>query len=64
MSYGLTRVEPGQHKIKMIIIIVLKLDSGVNLEQDQSHRLGGLTRVYTSQYKNKNCYYHSFKTLL
>jgi hypothetical protein len=38
MLEGPTRVDPGQHKIKVIIIIVLKLDSVVSSRQDPSHR--------------------------
>jgi len=34
---GLTRVNPGQHKIKVVIIIILKLDLGVNPGQDLIH---------------------------
>jgi hypothetical protein len=48
---GKTRVmwQEGQHKIKVIIIIVLKLDSRVNLWQD------------LVQCNDKICYFHSFK---
>ena len=56
------RVNPNQHKIKVIIIIVLKLDSGVNSGIDPSHNTGEWTWVDSSQCKDKNCYYHSFKT--
>jgi len=45
MSKGLTRVDPGQHKITMVIILVLKLDSMVNSGQGPGHRLEGSTRV-------------------
>ena len=46
----------------MVIVIILKLDSGVNLGQDQDHESGGSTRVDLGQFKDKNYYYHSFKT--
>jgi hypothetical protein len=39
------RVDSGQHKIKIIIIIVLKLISGVNPGQDPGHGLGVSTWV-------------------
>jgi hypothetical protein len=39
------RVDSGQHKIKIIIIIVLKLNSGVNPGQDLGHGLGVSTWV-------------------
>jgi hypothetical protein len=45
----------------MIIIIVSKPNSGVDLEQGLGHGSGGSTRVDLSQYKNKSHYYHSFK---
>jgi len=48
----------------MIIIIVLKLDLGVNPEQGLCHLSEGSTRVDLDQYKDKSCYYHNFKTLL
>ena len=56
------RVNPNQHKIKVIIIIFLKFDSGVNSGIDPSHKMGEWTWVNSGQYKDKNCYYHSFKT--
>jgi len=37
MSRRSTQVNLSQYKIKFIIIIVLKLDSGVNLGQDLDH---------------------------
>jgi hypothetical protein len=55
------RVNPNQHKIKVIIIIVLKLDSGVNSGIDPGHKTGEWTWVDSGQCKDKNCYYHSFK---
>jgi hypothetical protein len=45
MSKGLTRVDPGQHKITMVIILVLKLNFMVNSGQGLGHRLEGSTRV-------------------
>jgi len=54
----------GQHKTKIIIIIILKLDLRVNSGQDPSHRLESLIWVDLSQYNDKNCYYHNFKILL
>jgi hypothetical protein len=48
----------------MVIIIVLKLDSGVNPGQDPSHESGGSTWVDRGQCMNKSCYYHNFKTWL
>jgi len=38
-----TGVDPNQHLDKVIIIIVLKPYSGVNLWQGPGHRLGGST---------------------
>jgi hypothetical protein len=48
----------------MIIIIVLKLDSRVKLGQGLGHGSGGPVRVDLDQCKDKNCYYHNFKTRL
>jgi len=48
----------------MIIIIVLKLDLGVDLGQGLGYRSGGSTQVNPSQHVDKNCYCHSFKTQL
>jgi hypothetical protein len=48
----------------MIIIIVSKPNSGVDLEQGLGHGSGGSTRFDLSQYKNKSHYYHSFKAWL
>jgi len=50
------RVDLSQHKIKMIIIIILNF----NLRGSTQ----GKTRVMDQedQFNNKNCYYHSFKT--
>jgi hypothetical protein len=56
------RVDPGQHKIKMIIIIVLKNHSEVNQGQDSGHELGGSTKVDPRQFKDKSCYFYNFKT--
>jgi hypothetical protein len=39
------RVDPGQHKIKMVIVIVLKNYSGVNQGQNPGHEPGGSTKV-------------------
>jgi hypothetical protein len=46
----------------MAIIIVLKINSRVGLGQATSYGERGLTRVELGQYKNKNDYYHNFKT--
>jgi len=50
------RVDLGQHKIKVVIITILKLNSRGSTQ--------GKTRVtdQEGQFNNKNCYYHSFKT--
>jgi hypothetical protein len=48
----------------MIIITVLKLNFGVDLEQDLDHGLGGSTWIDLDQHKNKSDYYHNFKTRL
>ena len=40
-----TRIDPGQHKIKVVIIIVLRFDSIVNLEQDSGHESRELTQI-------------------
>ena len=45
MLDGSTWIDPGQHKIKVIIIIVLKFDSIVNLGQDSGHESRELTRI-------------------
>jgi len=42
---GSTQVDQGQYKIKVVIIIVLKLDSGVNLGQGPNYGFGGSTWV-------------------
>jgi hypothetical protein len=42
--------QPGQHKIKVVIIIILELDSRVNSGEDPGQCI------------NKSSYYHSFKT--
>ena len=39
------QVDSGQYKIKVVIIIVLKLDSAVNPGQDPSHGSGVSTWV-------------------
>jgi len=46
------------------IIIVAKLKSEVNTRQSPSHGLRRSTCVDLGQNKDKNSYYHSFKTLL
>jgi hypothetical protein len=51
-------------RIKTIIIIVLKRSLRVNTGQDPGYESRGLTQVDPSQYKNKNNYYHNFKTRL
>jgi hypothetical protein len=58
----LARVDPSQHKIKMVIIMVLKNHSGVNQEQDSGHELGGSTKANPMQFKDKNYYFYNFKT--
>ena len=55
------RVDPGQHKIKMVIVIVLKNYSGVNQGQNPGHELGGSTKVESGQFKDKSCYFYNFK---
>jgi hypothetical protein len=49
--------------IKVVIIVVLKLDSRVDPEQIQCHESRELIWVNTSQYMDKNNCYHSFKNL-
>jgi hypothetical protein len=61
VSGGSTQVDQGQYKIKVVIIIILKLDSGVNPGQGPDHGFGGSTWVDSGQCKDKNYYYHSFK---
>jgi hypothetical protein len=53
-------------RIKTFIIIVLKHSLRVNTGQDPGYESRGLTQVDPSQYKNKNKnnYYHNFKTRL
>jgi hypothetical protein len=46
----------------MIIIIVLKLNLGVNTKQDPGHSSGGSTWIDLGKSKNKNYYYYNFKT--
>jgi hypothetical protein len=46
----------------MIIIIVLKLNLGVNTKQDPGHSSGGSTWIDLGKSKNKNYYYNNFKT--
>jgi len=62
-KFGLTRVNI---KIKEIIIIVLKLNLGVNPIQGPGHGSGESIRVDPGQRmdKNNNNYYYSFKTQL
>jgi hypothetical protein len=62
LSGGLTWVDSSQHKIKVVIIIILKLNSRVNSKQGLDHRTWGLTWVDPGQCKDTSCYYHSFKT--
>jgi hypothetical protein len=64
MLGGSIRVDLGKHKIKMIIIIVFKLDTGVNPRQNRDHELGESTYVNLGQCKDKIYYYDSFKTQL
>ena len=67
MSYSFkTRIicQEGNVKIKVIIILVLKLDSEVNSEQGLGHRSGESAQADSSQYKNKSYYYHGLKTKL
>jgi hypothetical protein len=49
-------------RIKVIIIIVSKLDLAGQLGQGPDHGSIGSARVDSSQCKDKSCYYHSFKT--
>ena len=51
-------------KKKIIIIIVLKPNSGTDPGQDPGHESRGSIRVGSSQRKNKSGYYHIFKTQL
>jgi len=51
-------------RIKVVIIVVLKPDSRVDPEQIPDHESRELIWVDTSQYMDKNNYYHSFKTQL
>jgi hypothetical protein len=64
VSRGSTRVNLGQDKIKIVIIIILKLDLIVNLGQGLGHELRGATWVDLDQCKDKSCYFYSFKTRL
>jgi uncharacterized membrane protein len=48
----------------VVIIVVLKPNPRVNPKQISGHESGGLIWVDTSQYIDKNNYYHNFKTLL
>ena len=48
----------------MIIIIVLKLNLGVDPEQDLDHGSGGSSWIDLDQHRNKSDYYHNFKTRL
>jgi hypothetical protein len=56
------RVDLSQHKIKMIIIIVLKNHSEANQGQDSGHESRGAAKVDPKQFKDKNCYFYNFKT--
>jgi len=60
-KHGLTRVNI---RIKMVIIIVLKFNSGVDLGQGPNHYLGGSTLVFLGQHNKKNYYHHSLETIL
>jgi hypothetical protein len=51
-------------KIKIVIILVEKLESRVDQGQGSGHGSGRSTRVDPSQHINKNNYYYSFKTRL
>jgi hypothetical protein len=65
LSHGLggsTRVDLGQRTIKMIIIIILKLNLEVDLGQGMIYGSGGSTRVDSSQHMDKNNNYYNFKT--
>jgi len=61
MSRGSTQVNLSQDKIKLVIIIVLKLDLMVNLGQGLGHEPRGSTWVDIYQCKDKSCYFHNFK---
>jgi len=56
--------QKGQHRIKVIIIIVLLFDTEINLGQGPGHRSRGSTWVDSEQFKDNNCYYHNFKIQL
>jgi hypothetical protein len=58
-QFELTRVNI---RIKVIIIIVLKLDSASQPGQDPGYGSVGSARVDSSQCKDKKYYYYSFKT--
>jgi hypothetical protein len=51
-------------KIKIVIILVEKLESRVDQGQGSGHESGRSFRVDPSQHMNKNNYYYSFKTRL
>ena len=57
-------MNPGQRKDKKYYIIVLKLDLEVDSRPSPGHGLRRSTRIDAGQYKNKNDYYHGFKTQL
>jgi hypothetical protein len=50
--------------IKIIVIIILKLESRVVPGQDLGHGSGESIWVNPSQHINKNVYYYNFKTRL
>jgi len=60
-SWSLTHVNI---RIKVIIIVILKLDSRVDPEQIPGHESRELIWVDTSQYMDKNNCYLCFKTQL
>ena len=48
----------------MVIIVILKPDPRIDPKQILGHESKGLIWVDTSQYIDKNNYYHNFKALL
>ena len=63
MSKGSTSVDRGQHKIK-VVIIILKHILGFKLGQGSRHKSRGSIPVNPGQYKDKICCYYNFKTQL
>jgi hypothetical protein len=51
-------------RIKRVIIILLKLDLGVEPRLSSGHEPGWSLTIDPGQRKNKNSYYHNFKTQL